>query len=43
MEWAGGRVTEATVYSARGGSATVAYNGKRVRLSLKPGQSATLR
>ena len=42
MKWRGGTVTEARISSAKGGTATVAYNGKERKVSLEPGETATL-
>ena len=43
MKWRNGLVTEARISSAKGGTATVAYNGKERKVSLKPGESETIR
>ena len=43
MEWSKGKVARATVTSAKGGRATVAYNGKQAEINLKPGETATLK
>ena len=43
MKWRGDTVTEARISSAKGGTATVAYNGKERKVSLEPGETVTLR
>lgn len=42
MEWTGGSVVSARITSARGGVATVRYNGKQCTLTLEPGETAVI-
>lgn len=41
--WDGGKVTRATLHSAKGCRVTVKYNGKERTLTLRPGQKKTIR
>jgi alpha-L-fucosidase 2 len=43
IDWADGKVKSATVSSATGGKTTVSYNGRKVKLNLKPGASKTIK
>ena len=42
MKWRRGDVTEATIKSARGGTATVVCNGRELKITLKAGETKTI-
>jgi len=42
MRWRNGKVEEAQISSKRGGIATVRYNGKMIKITLKPGKTKTI-
>jgi len=42
IKWEGGRVTTARIFSSKGGTTLVRYNGKEQKISLAPDQSVTL-
>ena len=43
IDWADGKVTSATIYSATGGKTTVSCNGRKIKVNLKPGASKTVK
>ena len=42
MKWEKGHITQATLYSKKGGESELVYNSKRQKIHLKPGQTLKL-
>jgi alpha-L-fucosidase 2 len=43
MKWEKGKISQATVYSKKGGQSELVYNSKRQKIKLKPGETLNLR